>query len=523
MSKKIFKAISLLAFGTIISRFFGLLREIVSANFFGTTKIYDAFLLSFMIPNFFRGLLAEGALTSSFIPVFTEYLSDEQKKNQLGEIVNITFTLSIIFTFSLFLIFFILSEIGVRFLIYESKWYYVFLLLKFTFPYLIFISLSALYTGILNSYKSFFLPSISPIILDFFWILFLFLSSFFGNTLEERIFSLCVGVILGGIGQYLILIPSVRKLGYSPRISLKFSHPAIKKMGYLFLPMIVGVAVGPINLLVDYSLANFLSSGMVSGLWYATRLYQLPLGIFGVSISTAILPWLSENFSKKEFDKFKENLYYAFKILFLTILPSIFILIFLRKEIITFLFKRGMFDFKSVDLTSYPLFFYSLGLIFYGGISVMTRCFYAFNDTRTPVKVGIFSIATNFILDIILMKFLAHGGIALSTSLVGLINFLLLFYLFNKKYLKLDYRRILKTFLLAFFSTIPSGIFLIFSKNYFQQRLNLFIFLLISIFATLILFFITSKIFELVVKTLSLRSFSNPTLEVGERRENERD
>ncbi|MCX7917523.1 MAG: murein biosynthesis integral membrane protein MurJ [bacterium] len=471
MSKKIFKAISFLTIGTIISRIFGLFREIVSANFFGTTKIYDAFLIAFMIPNFFRGLLAEGALTSSFIPVFTEYLS-QGKKEETKEILNITFTLSLIFTFSLFLIFFLISEITVRFLMPESKWYYVFLLVKFTFPYLIFISLSALYTGILNSYKSFFLPSISPIILDFFWILSLFFfARFFGNNVDEKIFALCIGVILGGIGQFLILVPSIRRLNYFPRFSLNLAHPAIRKMGTLFLPMIIGVAIGPINLLVDYSLANFLSSGMVSGLWYATRLYQLPLGIFGISISTAVLPWLSENFSKKEFDKFRENLYYAFKILLLTIIPSTIFLVLLKKEIITFLFKRGMFDLKSVELTSYPLFFYSLGLIFYGGISVLTRCFYAFNDTRTPVKIGIFSIATNFILDIILMKFLAHGGIALSTSIVGMINFFLLFYFFNKKHLSLEYWKVFNIFLSSFSTSFPLLIFLYFSIKYFYYKL----------------------------------------------------
>ncbi|MCM8786039.1 MAG: murein biosynthesis integral membrane protein MurJ [Candidatus Omnitrophica bacterium] len=501
MSKKIFKAVSLLAIGTIISRIFGLFREIVSANFFGTTKIYDAFLLAFMIPNFFRGLLAEGALSSSFIPVFTEYMSDHEKKKDLKKIVDITFTLSLIFTFSLFLIFFILSEIGIKFLKFESKWYYVFLLLKFTFPYLIFISFSALYTGILNSYKSFFLPSISPVVLDFFWIFSLFsLSHIFGNTPEERIFSLCIGVILGGIGQYFLLIPFARKLSYHPKINFNFSHPAIKKMGFLFLPMIVGVAVGPINLLVDYSLANLLSDGMVSGLWYATRLYQLPLGIFGISISNAVLPWLSENFSKKEFDKFKENLYYAFKILFFTIIPSTFFLILLNQEIITFLFKRGVFDLKSVKLTAYPLFFYSFGLIFYGGISIMTRCFYAFNDTRTPVKIAVFSIGTNFILDIILMKFLAHGGIALSTSLVGLINFFLLFYFFNRKYLKLDYKRILKNFGMSFVSLIPVLIFWAIFRCFYIAKVKLSIFLFLSIVGGFILYFFSYRFFNKIME-----------------------
>jgi len=495
MSKKILKAITLFSIGTIISRIFGLFREIVSANFFGTTKIYDAFLISFMIPNFFRGLLAEGALTSSFIPVFTEYLSDENKKSQTKEIFNICFTLSLIFTFSLFILFFILSEIFTRILTFESKWFYVWLLLKFTFPYLIFISLSALYTGILNCYKSFFLPSISPVILDFFWIFSLFyLTRFFRYGVEDKIFALCIGIIFGGIGQFLILVPSVRKLKYFPKISLNFSHPAIKKIGTLFLPMIIGVAVGPINLLVDYSLANLLSSGMVSGLWYSTRLYQLPLGIFGISISTAVLPWLSENHAKKEYEKFKENINYAFKILFLTLIPSTFILVFLKDEIVTFLFKRGMFDLNSVQLTSYPLLFYSIGIIFYGGISVITRCFYAFNDTRTPLKIGILSIFSNFILDIILMKFLNHGGIALSTTIVGLINFLLLCYFFNRNHLQVNYSLIINSFLKCLVISIPSIIFILVSKHFLISKLSLFYFLFFVIPGSLIIYFFFFKI-----------------------------
>jgi putative peptidoglycan lipid II flippase len=495
MSKKILKAISLLAIGTIISRIFGLFREIVSANFFGTTKIYDAFLISFMIPNFFRGLLAEGALTSSFIPVFTEYLFDENKKEQTKEIFNICFTLSLVFTFSLFILFFILSEFFTRIFSYESKWFYVWLLLKFTFPYLIFISLSALYTGILNCYKFFFLPSISPIVLDFFWIFSLFyLIKFFQYGLEDKIFALCIGIILGGIGQFLILVPSVRKLKYFPKVSLNFSHPAIKKIWSLFLPMIIGVAVGPINLLVDYSLANLLSSGMVSGLWYSTRLYQLPLGIFGISISTAVLPWLSESYAKKEYEKFKETIYYAFKILFFTLIPSTFILIFLKDEIVAFLFKRGLFDLNSVQLTSYPLLFYSIGIIFYGGISVITRCFYAFNDTKTPVKIGTLSIFFNFLFDIILMKSLKHGGIALSTSIVGLINFSLLCYFFNKKHTKINYLNILNLFLKYLILSIPPIMFIIASKYFSISKLPLFYFLLFVISCSLIIYFIFFKI-----------------------------
>lgn len=493
---KITKAAITLSIVTIISRFFGLFREIFSAKFFGTTFIYDAFLLSFMIPNFFRGLLAEGALNASFIPVFTEYLTDENKKNQIYEIVNICITISLMITFFLFFLVYFFSSFTVKYFSSFSKWFWVFYLLKFTFPYLIFISLSAIFSGILNSYKNFTIPGISPVFFDIFWILSLFfICPLFGKTLNEKILGLCIGIIIGGFFQFLYQFPSIKRRGFNIRLNFNFKHPAIIKMGKLLAPMVIGVAIGPINLLVDYSLANFLSNGMVSGLWYATRLYQLPLGVFGISLSTAVLPWLSENVARKNFEEFNGNLYLSFKLLFLTLIPSTFILIYLREEIITFLFKRGIFDLNSVKLTSFPLLFYSLGIVFYGGISVITRAYYSFNDTKTPVKIGIYSIGTNFILDILLMKFLAHGGIALSTSLVGLINFLLLLYFFNKKHLKIQFLYLLNMFLKIFiFAFIPC----LFFKIPILKTLSVFWFLFFSlgiyfIFYILLVFLLTQK------------------------------
>ncbi|MCD6407819.1 murein biosynthesis integral membrane protein MurJ, partial [bacterium] len=352
-SRKIVKAISIISLGTIISRIFGLAREVITASFFGTTGIYDAFLLAFMIPNFFRGILAEGALNSAFIPVFTEYLSDEKKKEETSKIVNLCFTLSLILTLSLFFLVFTLSYVAENFVSSGSRWFWVFILIKFTFPYLIFISLAALNMGILNSYKHFLLPSFSPVVLDIFWISSLFfLVPLFGTTLEEKIFGLCFGVIAGGIGQFLFMLPAVRRRGYRLRLSFNFNHPAVKKMGKLLAPVIIGVAVVPINLLVDYSLANFLYEGAVSGLWYATRIFQLPLGVFAISISTAVLPWFSENISSKNYEEFRKNFLFSIKLLFLLMIPFTFGLIFFRKEVVSFLFQRGMFTLHSVSLVS---------------------------------------------------------------------------------------------------------------------------------------------------------------------------
>jgi len=467
-SKKILKAVSIISIGTIISRIFGLFREITSANFFGTTFIYDAFLIAFMIPNFFRGIIAEGALNSAFIPVFTEYTTNEEKKKEANKVINLCFTSSIIITLSLFFIIYILSSFIPHFLSPQSKWFWVWTLLKFTFPYLIFISLASLNMGILN---------VHPL---------------FGSSLNERIFGLCFGIVGGGLFQFLYLLPVIKKMGYTYKLNFNFSHPAIRKIGKLILPVIAGVAVVPINLLVDYSLAGNLFNGAVSGLWYATRIFQLPLGVFAISISTASLPYFSENIATKNFEQFKENFYFAMKLLFFLLVPFTFGLIFFRTEIITFLFKRGLFTSKSVNIVSFPLMFYSIGLAGYGGISILTRAFYAFGDTSTPVKIGIISILVNFVLDIILMKFLSHGGIALSTSTVGLINFLFLYLLFIKKHIPFNNKKIIFYFSKALISSlVMSFILVIFRTNF--HYLPLPIFLTTGIILAIIIYFLTWK------------------------------
>lgn len=460
-SKKILRAISAVSLGTLIARFFGLGREVATAGFFGTTGIYDAFLIAFMIPNFFRGILAEGALNAAFIPVFTEYAAAGGDKKKGFEIFHLCFTVSLLLTFALFITVFILSHIMANASAEASKWLWVWTLLRFTFPYLIFISLTALNMGVLNISKSFFLPSLSPVILDILWIgALFFLLPFFGNTVDEKIFGLCIGVVAGGIGQFLFTLLPVLKRGYTLRLNFNFKHPAVKKMGKLLAPVVIGVAVVPINLLVDYSLANTLYEGAVSGLWYSTRIFQLPLGIFAISISTAILPWLSEDISSGNYRNFNKNLQLSMKLLMLLMLPFTFGLIFLRTEIVAFLFARGLFGVDSVQLAAAPLAFYSMGLAGYGGVSVLSRAFYSCGDTSTPVKVGLLSIATNFLLNILLMKILNHSGIALSTAAVGVTNFILLFWLFNKKHIRIDISKIALFMLKIFIISAVMGLLL---------------------------------------------------------------
>lgn len=460
-SRRILKAISIVSLGTVIARLFGLAREVSTANFFGTTSIYDAFLLAFMIPNFFRGLLAEGALNAAFIPVFSGYASDESpgKKKEAAEIFQICFTLSLLATSLLFAAVLAGSLVSSSILAESSKWWRVWHLLKFTFPYLIFISLTALNMGVLNSYKSFFLPSLSPVILDLAWIAGLFLLlPHFGDAPENRILGLCVAVLIGGFGQFLFTLVPVLKKGYRIKFDFRFAHPAMRKMGRLLAPVLIGVAVTPINLLIDYSLANLLYDGAVSGLWYSTRIFQLPLGVFAISISTAVLPWFSENISTGNHKEFTENLSFSLKLLFILLLPFTIGMVILRTEIVSFLFARGMFSAQSVSVVASPLAYYSLGLLGYGGASVWTRAFYACKDTATPVRVGIFSIAVNSVMDVVLMKYLGHNGIALATSIVGMANFIILVLIFNRKHLHLNFKPLAPFFVKTLAASAVMGV-----------------------------------------------------------------
>ena len=442
--KRIILTVGMVSLVTILVRVAGLGREMFSAYFFGTTLVYDAFLLAFMIPNFFRGVLAEGGLNSAFIPVFADYLSPEKKKDA-QRIISDTLGASLCLTLSLSLFFFIASSLT-GFFPLSQKILLTLSFLRFTIFYLVFVSMAALVMGVLNSLGHFSGPALAPLGLDLFWILSLVtIAPLFGTGLEGRTYGLILGLLVGGAAQFFIPAPALWRRGFSLKPTFNLKNPALVKMGKLLTPIIIGVAVTPINLLVDNFLAmRIRSEGMVTSLWYANRLMQLPLGIFAVTLGTVALPAMSRLASVGDLKQMKETLAYSLKLAFLLVVPAAFALIFFREPIIRVLFQRGLFTSQSTQMTATALLFLSLGLFGYSGNIVLTRAFYALKDTATPVKVGILSIVSNLVLDLILMGPLKQGGIALSTSLVGILNFALLFFLLQRKIGLLGGRKLLK-------------------------------------------------------------------------------
>ena len=447
LKKRLVKSAGVIGLATFASRIFGLFRDIFSASVFGTGPVWDAFIIAFMIPNFLRGLLGEGALSSAFIPVFTEYLEKKSPKEAwrlVGNVLGLLVLLLAAITLGgILVIEFLLANFS-----FPDKVILILKLARFTLPYIFFISLVALSMGILNSFKHFLIPSLSPTLLNLCWLGSLFfLCPLFGENLEKKIFGLAIGILFAGVMQLGIQIPALVRKGFRPHLGLDIHHPGVRKIGVLMLPGIFGLAITQANITVDKILGYLLGDGAVSSLWYGNRLMQFPLALFGIAMGVAILPTMSTLAAQEKIDKLKETLTFALKLVFFITIPASAGLIFLRIPIMKLLFERGAFDSFSTQRAASCLFFYATGLFAYAGIKVLTPVFYSFKDTVTPMKIGAIAMLSNIALNLLLMWKLREGGLALATALSAALNLILLFRILRRRIGRIGGRRIADTFL----------------------------------------------------------------------------
>ena len=442
---------------TMVSRVLGLVRAGIIAYYFGASAMTDAFFSAFKISNFFRQLLGEGALGSSIIPLYNERVESEGEENSkqfIYSILNLLFVFSTIVTilmiiFSQGIIDGIVSGFPDETKIIASR------LLKIMSVYFVFISLSGMVCAILNNFKQFAVPASTSI---FFNLAIILASMYFGKT--YGIDALAYGVVIGGLFQLLVVLPAFFKImkGYSFKIDWK--DPYLKKIFIMICPMLVGIVARQVNTIVDQMFASYLAEGGVSALENATRLYLLPVGVFGVSISTVIFPALSKAMSKNDLDGATDNIVKGLNILLFLIIPSTAVLTFYAPEVIRLTLSYGKFDEEAVRVTSQALLYYSLGLYFYTAIYLMTRAFYSVKNSKYPVKFSIISIVINIVLNFLLIKSMAYRGLALSTSIASGVNFFLLLIVFRKKYinfsLKKSYIFFIKTFIITAIALIAS-------------------------------------------------------------------
>lgn len=433
-----FKSGILVMIVTLISRVLGLGRSMVVAYYFGANAATDAFFSAFKISNFFRQLLGEGALGTSFIPLYNEKVKEEgeeEGRKFIFSILNILFIFSIVISILMIVFSDQVISLIVNGFSDETK-HMAAGLLEIMSSYFILIALAGMIGAILNNFKIFVVPASTAI---FFNLATLGSAIFFGR--KYGIKAMAYGVLVGGVLQLLIQLPQffAKTKGYSLKIYWKDRY--LKRLFYMMLPMLVGIVARQFNTIVDQFFASYLEAGGISALENATRLYTLPIGVFGISVSTVVYPTLSKKIVDRDFKGVEDNLLKGLNILLFLIIPCMMVFCFYSKEVVKFLFGYGNFNERAIMITAESLFFYSVGLYFYNAIHVLTRAFYGMKNSKDPVKFSIISIVINIVLNMLLIKPMAYKGLALATSVAAIVNFSLLLYTFKKKYIDFKMKR----------------------------------------------------------------------------------
>ena len=460
---------------TLISRLLGFIRDLVIAMQFGATSVADAFFVAFRIPNVQRKILGEGAVSAAFIPVFTEIRKRHGEADAWKMTANLfNILLTVLITSSLALAIFapfIIMVFAPGFIAIPDKFDLTVLLTKWMAPYLLFIGLAVFCMGILNTYNIFALPSISPAILNICMIAGALIIS---PQLEEPILGLAFGVVLGGFFQFVVQIPAVYKCGFKFIPAIKWKCSELARVTKLMIPAIFGLAVYELNMLVDTLLASLLPEGSISFLYYGNRLVQLPLGVFGVALGVAILPMLSHQVANKDLSEMIKTIAFGIRLILFITIPATIGLIILRFPIVNTLWERGEFVRLTTEGTATALLYYSVGLCAFCGIKVIVPAFYSLQDTKTPAKIGIYSMILNIVLNLILMGPLKHGGLALATSIAALFNVILLIYLLRKRLGLIGGRKILISAIKLFFISGVMGIVVyFFNATFFDPTATL--------------------------------------------------
>jgi putative peptidoglycan lipid II flippase len=433
----IIKAAGVVGAATLLSRILGYIRDAVIAWYFGAGHSSDAFIAA---------LFGEGAISNAFIPVLTDYLTEDGPDESLRLARSALFVMSILLVvlsiFGILLAPLIVKVIAPGFFDSPGKIPLTIALTRIMFPYIFFIGLVALCMGILNVFGHFAAPALAPVLLNLAMICSVI---FICPYLSNPVMGLAIGVIMGGVLQLGLQLPFMIRKGLLLRPKGKLLHPGLKKIGALMPPIIFGGAVYQINVLVDGLLGSLLKEGSVSYLYFADRLVQFPLGIFAIAAATAVLPSLSRQAAINDVDALKDTFGYAVRLIIFLTIPSMVGLIILREPIVALLFQRGEFSSIATQLTAQALLYYAMGLGAFSAVKIVAATFFALKDTRTPMIMALVSIGANIGLGIILMRPLAHGGLALATSLASILNLGLLVHALRSKLGSLGWRSIMRS------------------------------------------------------------------------------
>jgi putative peptidoglycan lipid II flippase len=496
------------AFGTILSRILGYIRDMLVANLFGVGMSADAFYAAFRISNLFRRLFGEGSFSAAFVPVLSEYLHAKEK-SETQKFLNAVFTvlLLILTAMSILGMYFapVLAKLTAwGFANNPEKMQLTIELTRLMFPFVLFTCIAAFLLAVLNTLHSFFISAFASAALGFSEIFYILV---FAPVIIQRnqIKGLAVSIVAGGALHFFIQYLKLKSLGWDLKFKINLKHPGIKKIAFLMIPSIIGSSVDQINAFVDNMCASFLGDGHTTALYYSNRLMQMPLAVFGLAFATASLPAMSKAYLQKDMATLKNSLNYSIRFTAFILIPAAAGLMVVGLPIVKLLFERGKFNSFGSLMTYNALFYYSLGLPAYAAAKVFANAFYSFQDTKTPVKIAIGAMILHVILCILLMCPMGVGGLALATAVSSYFNLFLLAAYLKKRIGRLGLKKILFSSSKSLFASVITGIA---AWNACRISENLFISVSFSIISGLVAFAAVSYILKSEELNLFMQFFS---------------
>lgn len=467
---KLIRSAGTVGFFILISRILGMLREMALAAFFGSSMIMDAFVWAFRIPNTFRSLFGEGALTAAFVPVFTEQLATQERQKVWDFANNMLTFLGIILTAIVVAGILILSFLKAYWPASERV-IMILALTRIMLPYMFFICLAALFAAILNSLHRFFMPAATYAVLNIIMLAALGFCPFLDPAGDARILLVAWSVILAGVVQWLMQVPLLWRCGFRPRLSFNWQDERVRRVWKLMGAAAIGLGATQINVLIDTLLATIIGTGRASYLYYADRLVYFPLGFLGTALGTVLLPTFSTQVAQARLDLLRQTFNHSFRQLSFLAIPAALGMMALARPIIQVIYEHGKFTPLSTEMTALALAIYAPGLIVFALLKVLIPVFYAHQDIKTPVRIAIACAFLGVVLKVIFMWPLKHAGIALATVMVSLAQAIALAALMNRRFGSPGWKNIFNSFCKMFCAAVVMSILAYLTNNYCQAAL----------------------------------------------------
>ncbi len=463
---------------TALSRVFGMLRDMAFSNFFGAGALFDSWVIAFKIPNLARRIFGEGAASASFIPVYSEQLQIDKKNAQ--RLASTVVTVIFVLLAAVVLIGLIGISIYYKFFSEDIYNQGMLVLMAIMLPYMVMICVVAIIAGVLNSHRHFATPAVAPIALNIFIITTLCLTGWaFGMAPWSQVFVVAISVLVAGLVQVAIQIPALRANGVMLRPAWDVHTDAFKKIITMMGPMIIGLTVTQVNTFADDVIAKYLSGsvekgefltwfsvtvkypvweGSVSYLYYAQRLYQLPLGVFGISLATAIFPVMSAQAASKDYDGLAKSVSRGIGGTFFLAIPAMAGLILVGRPLASAIFQHGEFTAADADATARTLCFYAIGLTGFFSQQILTRAFYSMKDSKTPMRSALIAVCVNIVLNLTLIWHMGVSGLALSTAICSYLQVIILVWALRRRIGHSFMRGLPLTVLKALISTVVMSV-----------------------------------------------------------------